>query len=91
MNFEIILYASVIVGSLMVLFSIAYFLIAKKNIKKSITSVNELQENIKVGSKVIFAGGIFGKVKAIDGDNLDIEISKDITVTTSRYAVQGIC
>ena len=46
---------------------------------------------MKVGSRIMFAGGIYGKIVSMeDEDTLRVEVAQKIVITISRYAVQSI-
>ncbi len=50
----------------------------------------EMLDALKVGDRVMTAGGVYGTVRAIDGDVLDLEIAEDVTVQMSKQAVSSI-
>ena len=52
--------------------------------------MQELQNNIKVGAKIMFAGGIYGKIVKIKNDVIDVEVSKSSVISISRYSIQNV-
>lgn len=52
--------------------------------------MRNLQEGIKVGARILFAGGIFGKIVRIKNDVIDVEISKNTVIQISRYSIQDV-
>ena len=52
--------------------------------------MKELQEGIKVGAKILFAGGIYGKIVRIKNDVIDVEINKSTVIQISRYSIQDV-
>lgn len=91
MNWEVILWTSVTVGVLLCVAALIVTIISARNMKKSRDSMQVLQEQIKVGAKIMFGGGIFGTIVKIDDDKIDVEISKGVVITILRYAIQGVC
>ncbi|HCU59284.1 MAG TPA: hypothetical protein DIC64_04815, partial [Alphaproteobacteria bacterium] len=49
----------------------------------------ELQA-IKISDKVLTAGGLYAVVKAIDGDDITLEISKGIEVKAHRWTIREV-
>ncbi len=91
MNWEVILWTSVTIGALLCIVAIIVTIISARNMKKSRDSMAVLQEQIKVGAKIMFGGGIFGTIVKINDDKIDVEISKGVVITILRYAIQGVC
>lgn len=52
--------------------------------------MRQLQQDIKVGARIMFAGGIYGKIVKIKGDVIDVEINKSTVVQISRYSIQNV-
>ncbi|MEO2502651.1 preprotein translocase subunit YajC, partial [Collinsella aerofaciens] len=42
------------------------------------------------GQEVLFAGGIYGTVKGIEGEKVQIKVRSGAVVDVSRYAIQEI-
>lgn len=90
MNWEVILWSSVTVGVLVVVIGLVAMILSAKGMKKQRENMKQLQEGIKVGARVVFGGGFYGRIVKIRGDELDIELAKDIVIQVSRYSVQSI-
>ena len=45
---------------------------------------------IKVGARIMFAGGIYGKIVKIKNDVIDVEINKSTVIQISRYSIQNV-
>ena len=71
MNWEVILWTSVTVGVLLCVAALIVTIISARNMKKSRDSMQVLQEQIKVGAKIMFGGGIFGTIVKINDDKMD--------------------
>jgi len=89
MNWEVILWSCITVAVLVVLGAIVLSVLSARNMKKSRQGMADLQKAIKVGATVMFAGGIYGKIKKINDDLVDIEVSKGVVVQVSRYSIQS--
>ena len=44
----------------------------------------------KVGARIMFAGGIYGKIVKIKNDVIDVEINKSTVIQISRYSIQNV-
>ena len=61
-----------------------------KNMKKNREAMRDLQGAIKVGARIMFAGGIYGKIVKIKNDVIDVEINKSTVIQISRYSIQNV-
>ena len=50
----------------------------------------KLHSEIKVGKRVHAANGIYGTVKKIENDQIELEIAKGLNITVSRYGISEI-
>ena len=88
MNWEVILWTCITVG---VLLAATGIIISARNMKKRRQEVSDVHTALKVGSKILFAGGLYGRVMKINNDEtIDVEISKGVIVKASRYSIQNI-
>ncbi|MCH8028812.1 MAG: preprotein translocase subunit YajC [Candidatus Dadabacteria bacterium] len=71
------------------IFALFYFLILRPQQKQQ-KHRKDMLVSLKRGDKVLTAGGIYGKVVNIDGDELTVEIAKGINVRMSRSGVSGV-
>jgi len=58
--------------------------------KKNREAMRDLQGAIKVGARIMFAGGIYGKIVKIKNDVIDVEINKSTVIQISRYSIQNV-
>lgn len=86
----VIIWSCATVGVLIGICAIVLAIISAKNMKKNRESMRNLQEGIKVGARILFAGGIFGKIVRIKNDVIDVEISKNTVIQISRYSIQDV-
>ncbi|HJB45614.1 MAG TPA: preprotein translocase subunit YajC [Candidatus Mediterraneibacter surreyensis] len=90
MNLEVIIWSCVTVGVLIGICAIVLTFISSRNMKKNRESMRELQEGIKVGARIMFAGGIYGRIVKVRNDVIDVEVSKNTVIQISRYSIQNI-
>ena len=90
-NWEVILWTCVTVGVLIGIFGIILTAISASNMRKRRAQMADVHTTLTVGSKVMFAGGIYGKVVRMGEDEvIGIEIAPKTIIDVSRYAVQAI-
>jgi preprotein translocase subunit YajC len=46
--------------------------------------------DLSVGDEIVTAGGMYGRITAIDDDVLSVEIAPDLTVRVARGAITGV-
>ena len=90
MNWEVILWTCATVAVMLFVIWIVFSVISALNMKKRRKEVGDIHTTLKVGEKVIFAGGLHGKVTKITEDTINVEISKGVVVTASRFSIQAI-
>ena len=87
-NWEVILWTCVTLAVIMGVIGLILYAISAKNMRKEL---GEVHTDMKVGSRIMFAGGIYGKIVSMeDEDTLRVEVAPKIVITISRYAVQSI-
>ena len=65
--------------------------ISSWNLRKKRNSLSEVHTSLAIGSRILFAGGLYGKVVGFpDEDTVNVEIAKGTVITISRYAIQSI-
>lgn len=91
-NWEVILWTCITVGVLIGIFGTILTAISASNMKKRRQQVGEIHTTLAIGSKVMFAGGIYGKVVRINGDDevIGVEIAPKVIIDISRFAIQAI-
>ena len=67
-----------------------YYFFSKKNMKHQQQYFEKLHLELKVGKRVLAANGIYGTVKKIENDQIELEIAKGLVITVSRYSVSEI-
>ncbi len=51
---------------------------------------DEMIASLRVGDEIVTAGGLYGDIKAIEGDEVYVEIAEGIEVRVARRAVAGV-
>lgn len=90
-NWEVILWTCITLAVLMGVIALILTIISAVNMKKRREQIGELHTTLAVGSKVMFAGGIYGKVVRMgDEEIIGVEIAPKTIIEISRFAVQEI-
>lgn len=90
-NWEVILWTCVTVGVLIGIFGIILTAISASNMRKRRAQMADVHTTLAVGSKIMFAGGIYGKVVRMgDEEVISVEIAPKTIIEISRYAIQAI-
>lgn len=71
-----------------VILAIFYFLILLP-MKRRQTKIQEFQDSLKVGDKVVTTGGIYGKITRVTDKILQVEIADRVRIEVSRAAIAG--
>jgi preprotein translocase subunit YajC len=66
-----------------------YIVIIRPQNKRN-KEINEMLTNLEIGAEVIAASGIIGKVKAIKGDYISIEVSENVVFKLQKSAIANI-
>ncbi len=73
---------------LVVMFAIFYFLLIRPQQKRA-KQHKELVESLKAGDQVVTAGGIHGKVVAVQDTLVTLEIASNVRIKISRSSIVG--
>ena len=73
---------------MLIIFAIFYFMMIKPQQRKEKERRKMIQE-MRAGTKVVFAGGLIGKIVEAKERTFMIEIAGDVVVEVARNAVQG--
>ena len=86
-NWEVIIWTCVTLVVIMGVIALILTVISSLNLRKKRNSLSSLA----IGSRILFAGGLYGKVVGFpDEDTVNVEIAKGTVITISRYAIQSI-
>jgi preprotein translocase subunit YajC len=73
---------------ILLMFVIFYFLLIRPQ-QKQASRQREFIKNLKVGDRVVAAGGIHGEVKGLTDTTITLEIADKVRVKITRSAVSG--
>lgn len=85
-----ILASSIALGGLLVIMAVVYFIWSRMGLKKKQKYFQELHTELAPGQEIMFAGGIYGTVKSVDGDKVEVKVRSGAVLDVSRYAIQQI-
>ena len=90
-NWEVIIWTCITLAVLMSIIGLILYAISAKNVRSKRKELGEVHTELKVGSRIMFAGGVYGKVVGIDDeDTLRVEVAPKVVIPISRYAVQSL-
>ena len=90
-NWEVVLWTCITIAVLLLVFGLILTIISAVNMKKRRKEVGSIHTTLAVGSKVMFGGGIYGKVVRMGEDEIiGVEIAPKTIIEISRFAVQSI-
>ena len=89
-NVTVIIWTCITVAVLLGICARVLLFISSRNMKKNREAMRDLQGAIKVGAKILFAGGIYGKIVRIKNDVIDVEVNKSTVIQISRYSIQNV-
>jgi len=70
-------------------FAIFYFLIIRPQSKRT-KEHRAMIEALKVGSEVIFAGGLMGRIKKLEGDYAVVSLNNNTDIKVQRASVLSV-
>ena len=70
----------------MVFFAIFYFILIRPNSKRN-KEHKAMVDSLSVGNEVVFAGGLIGKIKKIEGEYAIISLNNHTDVKIQRASV----
>ncbi len=73
----------------LVLLALMWFLIIRPQRRRQ-QAARQLLTEIGVGKEIVTAGGLFGTVTAVEGDELRVEIADGVEVRIAKRAVAGV-
>ena len=90
-NWEVVTWTCITLAVLLLLIGLVLTIISTVNMSKRRKQMAQIHTTLGVGSKVMFAGGILGKVVRMSDDEfIGVEIAPKTIVEVSRFAVQAI-
>jgi preprotein translocase subunit YajC len=71
------------------IFAFMYFMMWRPN-KNRMEEYKKMLAGLEVGSKIVFAGGIYGIIKSISETTMKVEIADGVVVEIPKSAVANI-
>lgn len=68
------------------IFVIMWFFMIRPQQKRQ-KEIRNFQNSLQEGTKIVTSGGIYGTVKRIAGNTLDIEVAKGVVITVDKGSV----
>lgn len=85
-----VLASSVVLAAFLLLMGIVYGVWSYVRMRKQSSYFKEVHTELAPGKEVVFGGGIFGKVKSVNGDRVSVEVRSGAVMDVSRYAIQQV-
>ncbi len=73
---------------LVVIFAIMYFLMIRPRQKQQ-KEHEEMEKELRVGDKVIIAGGIYGQIESLGEETVILKIESGATMRVARNSILG--
>ena len=90
-NWEVVLWTCVTLAVIMGVIGMILTVISAVNMKKRRKEVGDIHTTLAIVSKVMFAGGIYGKVVRLGEEEvIGVEIAPKTIIDISRFAIQAI-
>jgi preprotein translocase subunit YajC len=89
-NWEVVMWTCITVAVLVGISALILIFISAKNLKKRTSELKDVHTELKPGMKVMFCGGVYGKIVSAGKETVEIEIAKNTVISVSRYSIQNI-
>lgn len=89
-NWEVVLWTCITIAVLAGIIALILIFISAKNIKKRTSELKNIHLELKPGMKIMFCGGIYGKIVSAGKETVEVEVAKNVVITISRYSIQNI-
>ena len=90
MNWEVIGWTCITLAFIMGIIALVLAIISARHVRKRRTELTEVHTELKIGSQVMFGGGIYGKVVGIEDETVNVEVAKGTVIKISRFAIQSL-
>lgn len=89
-NWEVVGWTCITLAVILGVFGLILAIISAKNVRKRRDELSQVHTELHIGSQVLFAGGIYGKIVGIEEETVNIEVAKGMVLKVSRYAIQSL-
>lgn len=74
---------------IIVAFAFLYFVLIRPQKKRQLQA-RQMLDSVTVGSEVVTAGGLYGRITAVEDDDVMVEIAPNIQVKVARRAIGAV-
>ena len=74
---------------ILVVLVLMWFLLIRPQRRRQ-TESQRLLDSLAVGQEVVTAGGLYGTITALDGDEVRLQIADDVEVRVAKRAIAGV-
>jgi preprotein translocase subunit YajC len=74
---------------ILALLALMWFMLIRPQRRRQ-QDAQRLLETISVGKEIVTAGGLYGTITAVDGDEVRLEIADGVEVRIAKRAVAGV-
>ena len=89
-NWEVVLWTCITVAVLAGIVAIILIFISARNVRKRSSELKDIHIELKAGMKIMFCGGVYGKVVKVGDETVEVEVAKNVVITISRYSIQRV-
>lgn len=91
-NWEVVLWTCITLAVVLGIIGLVLCIISATSMKRRRNEMQTIHTELGIGSKVMFAGGIYGRVVGFEdeGETVNVEVAKSTMIKISRYAIQSI-
>lgn len=89
-DWEVILWTCVTMAVAAGVVGLVLSVVSAKSLRKRRESIEKVHTELRIGSQIIFGGGIYGRIVAIEAETVNVEIAKSTIIKISRYAIQSL-
>lgn len=85
-----ILASSIVLAVFLLVMGVIFTVWSYAKARKKRRYFAEVHKELAPGQEVMFGGGIYGRVKSISGDRVEVAVRSGAVLDVSRYAIQEI-
>lgn len=85
-----VLASSVVLAAFLLVMGLVYGVWSYLKLRRQRSYFKDVHTELAPGKEVIFGGGIFGRVKSVNGDRVAVEVRSGAVLDVSRYAIQQV-
>ena len=89
-NWEVILWTCVTMAVIFGIIAMILAFISAKNVRKRRKELGEVHTELRIGSQVVFAGGIYGRVVGIEADTVNIEVATLMSSVSAKPRTEPV-